>query len=92
MSKKRPSLDAIAGAAAPQRHNVHNVTTLAERRGAPTAPKNRPHTSLYISPGVKKALRKAAAELDVKAHDLVLEGIDMVLHKYGKTSIKEIDG
>jgi hypothetical protein len=91
MSKKRPSLDAIAGAAAPQRHNVHDVTTLAKRRAA-AAPKNRPHTSLYISAALKRALRRTAAELDVKAHDLVLEGIDLVLRKYGKTSIKEIDG
>lgn len=90
MSKKRPSLDAIAGAAAPRRHDVHNVTTLVPKPRP--APKNRSHTSLYISPGVKRALRRTAAELDVKPHDLMLEGINMVLHKYGKTSIKEIDG
>ncbi len=35
---------------------------------------------------------RTAAELDVKPHDLMLEGINMVLHKYGKTSIKEITG
>jgi hypothetical protein len=41
---------------------------------------------------VKRALRRTAAELDIKTHDLVLEGIDLVLKKYGKTTIKEIDG
>ena len=76
MSKKRPSLDARAEAAALQRHDV---TTRAKRKAAPAAPKNRPHTSLYISAGVKRALRRTAAELDIKTHDLVLEGIDLVL-------------
>ena len=59
MSKKRPSLDARAEAAALQRHDV---TTRAKRKAAPAAPKNRPHTSLYISAGVKRALRRTAAE------------------------------
>jgi hypothetical protein len=87
MSKKRPSLDAIAGAAAPQRHNVHDVTTLAKRRAA-AAPKNRPHTSLYISAALKRALRRTAAELDVKAHDLVLEGIDLGQRFRGSNHIR----
>ena len=42
-------------------------------------------------PAVKRALRRTAAELDIKTHDLVLEGIDLVLKKHGKTTIK-LDG
>jgi hypothetical protein len=37
-------------------------------------------------------VRCAGAELDIKTHDLVLEGIDLVLKNYGKTTIKEIYG
>jgi hypothetical protein len=54
--------------------------------------KSLPHVSVYVSPAVNREIRKLALELDVKAHDLYLEGIDRMLKAHGRPSIGEIDG
>ncbi len=43
----------------------------------------KPHASLYAHPRVFKKLREIAAAEDCKAHDLYVEGLRMVLARYG---------
>jgi hypothetical protein len=66
------------------------VRELLEQQ-APAAP-TRSHTSLYISKAVMRMLRVIAADIDKRPHDLLVEGVDLVLRKYGKPSIDEIEG
>lgn len=49
------------------------------------------HTSVYLSPRVLKAIKQMALDLDRRPHDLLLEGIDLMLAKHGRPSIAEID-
>lgn len=60
----------------------------------PKAPK-REHTSIYLSRPVRRVLRRIAADLtdedDIRTHDLLIEGVELVLRKYGKPSIAEIE-
>lgn len=59
-----------------------NVVTL-ERDNAKTS-RRQQHTSLYLHPNVRRAIREIAFQYDRKPHDLYMEGIDMMLVKYGK--------
>lgn len=43
----------------------------------------KPHASLYAHPRVFKKLREIAAAEDCKPHDLYVEGLRMVLARYG---------
>ena len=43
----------------------------------------KPHASLYAHPRVFKKLREIAAAEDCKAHDLYVEGLRLVLARYG---------
>ena len=43
----------------------------------------RPHASLYAHPRVFKKLREIAAAEDCKPHDLYVEGLRLVLERYG---------
>jgi hypothetical protein len=59
---------------------------------APTAAKAwRPHTSLYIGKATMRELRRIAADLDRKPHDMLVEGIELVLKRYGRPSIAELE-
>ena len=52
--------------------------------------RDKPHTTIYLDPPVRLAIKRIALDYDRKPHDLMMEGIDMMLTKYaGKTS-KEI--
>jgi hypothetical protein len=64
----------------------------ATKKAAKDERKSAPHVSVYISDAVNKEIRKLALELDVKAHDLYLEGIDRMLKAHGRPSIAKIDG
>jgi hypothetical protein len=63
---------------------------------APPAPekatrKARPdivHTSIYLPKAVHRKLKEIAFTTDQKVHDVILEGIDAALHKYGHDSMK----
>jgi hypothetical protein len=57
----------------------------------PPAPRFRSHTSIYISKDVMRELRRIAADVDKRPHDLLVEGVELVLRKYGKPSIAEIE-
>jgi hypothetical protein len=89
MSKQRPSLETLAqGAATLQRDNVaalqrDRVAALPPRRSAP-------HTSLYIGKKVQRALKEIALEYDRRQHDLLIEGVDLVLQRYGRPTVAEL--
>jgi hypothetical protein len=41
------------------------------------------HTSIYLPKTVHRKLREVAFTTDRKVHDIILEGIDAALRKYG---------
>jgi hypothetical protein len=86
---QHPSLEALAGAVVPKPPPATgNVISLAP---AAAKPKWRAHTSLYISKPVQRMIRRIAADLDKKPHDVLIEAVNDMLIKYGKPGIAEID-
>ena len=51
----------------------------------------KPHTSLYHSPAVQRAIKDIALNFDKRPHDIYLEAVDLVLTKYGRPTAAEID-
>ena len=45
--------------------------------------KARAHVSVYLAKGVHKAVKRIALEHDMRAHDVHIEGLRLVLEKYG---------
>jgi hypothetical protein len=89
MAKQRPSLEAMINATTSQRHDVVAETpppTIERRRPS------QPHTSVYLSKPVVRELKLIAIQYDRKPHDILLEGVDLVLAKYGRPSISGLDG
>ncbi len=72
---------------------MRSTPTARKRTSAPSAtrtPKERPsvvHTSLYLPEQVYESLRKIAFDERLKIHDLVMEGIDIVLRRRGYPSV-----
>lgn len=55
-------------------------------------PKARPevqHTSIYVPKVAYRKIREIANTEDRKPHDVIMEGIDLVLAKYGYPSLAE---
>ena len=48
------------------------------------------HTSVYLPREVHRKLREIAFTRDVKVHDVIMEGIDAALQKYGHPSIDRL--
>jgi len=47
------------------------------------------HTSIYVPKVAYRKIREIANTEDRKPHDVVMQGIDMVLKKYGFPSLAE---
>ena len=61
-------------------------STPPERPGIGAHPSKFQRTSLYLDPVVHKTIKRIALDYNKKPHDLVVEGIEMMLLKYvGKT-------
>jgi hypothetical protein len=45
-----------------------------------------------LSKPVQRAIKQMALDLDRKPHDLLIEGVNLMLAHYGRGSIAEIDG
>lgn len=59
----------------------------------PTGRKPRPdiiHTSVYLPKPVYQRLREIAFTTDQKIHDVIMEGVDAALRKYGHPSVSEL--
>jgi len=46
------------------------------------------HTSIYLPKAIHRKLKEVAFTTDQKIHDVILEGIDAVLRKYGHDGMK----
>ena len=97
MAKKSPvSLADIAAAEVEETPTFSvlksNVTTF-QRDDAVTLQRRKPskHTSLYLSPAVRKAVAEIALRFDKKPHELYIEGVNLMLAQYGRPSVDEID-
>lgn len=88
MAKGRPSLEAFAQDAEPKGNIVE--LKAAEAEVVPAKRKAPSHSSLYLDKAVVKAIKEIALQYDRKPHDLYLEGINLMLVKYGRPSIEEL--
>ncbi len=59
----------------------------ASGRGA-ASPKRKfvPNVSLYLDPTVIRRIKRMAIELDCRPHDLLVEGVNLMLRKHGQPS------
>lgn len=103
MSKKPVLLESLMSAVAEEESSVQtpapapkarsqkaNVVTLP-RHDVTTSPrKSPPHTSIYLHPNVKRAIAQIGLDFGRKPHDLMMEGIDLMLARYGKPTSKEL--
>ena len=91
---KRPLLADLTQTALPPAPTGGVVVPMVQ--GGPHTPPDTPdisartskfqRTSLYLDPVVHKAIKRIALDYNKKPHDLVVEGIEMMLLKYvGKT-------
>ena len=62
---------------------------LPEPTPAPVRP-GRTHTSVYLPKRVLRELKAIALEYDRKPHDLLIDGVDMMLAHYGRPSVAEL--
>jgi hypothetical protein len=101
MAKKRPSLEALMQEARILSTNIPQSGIelaavpypVAGDRQSETPQigkgirRDKPHTTVYLDPAVRLAIKRIALDYNKKPHDLMIEGIDMMLIKYiGKKS------
>lgn len=77
-------------AAAKPRAVKNNVVTLQRQDATTSRRSDLPHTSIYLHPNVKKAIAQIGLDFGMKPHDVMMEGIDLMLAKYGKPPSKEL--
>jgi hypothetical protein len=82
---KRASLAAIAQAA------MHPVELELEP-GSPPSRKFPAHVSLYLDPRVIRKIKMLAIELDCRPHDLLIEAVNLMLHRRGQPTTAELTG
>ena len=96
MAKKPAvSLAALTESAAPAADEAGKDVAL-ERDDATTSQRDNvktlnrlKHTSLYLPPETQRAIKEIAFQFDRRPHDLYIEGINMMLAKYGKPPVKK---
>ena len=85
---KRPSL--IGGLSLP---GAQAAAPEPAAEPKPAGRKPRPdivHTSVYLPEPVHRKLREIAFTTDQKIHDIIMEGIDAALRKYGHPGVAEL--
>ena len=90
MSRKRTSLSAVLGTV----QDVSSTTAMAQRpshRGGGRRPGLKQQTA-YLPEPVYEQLRALAFEERRKMHDLLMEGLNLVLKQRGLRSIEELTG
>lgn len=101
MSKHRPSvigdLNLVAETPPPEQPATTAEPAAAETATAtihtltPAKPaKDVRHTSLYLPKAVHRTIAEIALAQDRKPHAIMLEGLDLVLRKYGHPSVAEL--
>lgn len=92
----------LAGMLAEPEADMASVHTLAQEHAAPApSSQDEAHASangkpykrvgLYLDPTVKREIDTIAFTHERKPHDLYLEAIDLLLKKYGRASILELE-
>ena len=78
--------------AAPRKAKSKPDNVVALQRHSATAPQTKypAHTSLYLHPNVKRAIAQIGLDFGRKPHDLIMQGVDLMLAQYGKPSAKEL--
>jgi hypothetical protein len=94
----------LTGAEAPLAATVAPASNVVAIQGvdptAPAAPAPKPaakpkaradvqHTSIYVPKVAYRKIREIANTEDRKPHDVIMEGVDLVLAKYGFPSLAE---
>jgi hypothetical protein len=96
---KRPSvIDTIDLTGEEPTGEVSNVVAMQGQGGEqavkqPVKPKPRPdvhHTSIYVPKTAYRKIRDIATMGDRRPHDVIMEGVDLVLAKYGFPSVAEL--
>lgn len=88
MAKQKVSLEALVAQDARNQAPEPDVAT--SQRDNVTTSKRLQHTSLYLTPEVRRAIKEIAFTYDKKPHDLFIEGINLMLAKYGKAGSQEL--
>ncbi len=92
MKRPRPSIIGdLKLSTAPEAEMAPAAPDPAPVTPAPSGRKPRPdivHTSVYIPKAAHRQLREVAFTTDQKVHDLIMEGIDATLRKYGHPGIE----
>jgi hypothetical protein len=65
--------------------NASTIVPIATPTPAPEAPAKVEKVSLYIPRAAYKFIKQTALDFDKKPHDLLIEGVEMVLAKHGKS-------
>ena len=62
----------------------------ARAESAPARRQGRSHTTLYLDRRVLREIRGIALQFDRKPHDLLIEGINLMLAHYGRASVETL--
>ena len=93
MSRKRPSvidtLD-LAPEGPLETSKVVPLPPVTERPAVRATSVEVQHTSIYVPKPAYRKIREIAVAGDRKTHDVIIEGIDLVLAKYGFPTVAEI--
>ena len=87
--KEKVSLEAMVVEQESKKTAAEQDATTSQRDNVTTS-KRLQHTSLYLSPEVRRAIKEIAFTYDKKPHDLFIEGINLMLAKYGKAGSQEL--
>jgi hypothetical protein len=94
MTKKRPSLTALAEAERNSIAKRNNVVAL-EPDPAPARGPGRswlPHVCVYVDRAVQWEIKRLAMNQDRRPNDLYLEAIELLLANYERPSIAKLTG
>jgi hypothetical protein len=85
---KKPKIS-LAGLMEPEADQAPVAIPAASAPAAP-ARAAKTHTTLYLSKRVLREIRAIALEFDRKPHDLLIEGVDLMLKQYGRKTVKAL--
>ena len=94
MAKPQGSLESMMRArveAKPAPQGANASTAVPVAAPALESPTKVEKVSLYIPKAAYKFIKQTALDFDKKPHDLLIEGVEMILAKHGK-SLKDFQG
>jgi hypothetical protein len=90
MSKKPVSLEAqLAGRMAPEQPQAVSENVVAFKAQAASKAEK---ATVYLPKAAMKRLKQMALDQDKRINDLLQEGVELMLAKYGQPSLKEFEG